>query len=218
MHTARHRKATSHKSNGRKPNARKSGPYPSGPPPSGPLPSGTDKARDTSPAPGLLTLDLWPSPPRAFPADLIVPAHRGAVITAAAWPSPPLIPLAVAEADRKVVRRVQIPRAAIPLPARPEPLVAPAPAPAAAPAAASTPTETSPVPRNRALVARRGGMLDAMGSVLRDSGRWLARLAPGHRRAEETRAKLARAEARLLAMEAQLAALQALQEKLKTQS
>lgn len=206
MHTARHRKAASHRSNGRK----------SGLSSSGPPPLGTGRARDTSPPPDLLALDLRPSPPRAFPADLIVPAHRGAVITAAVWPSPPLIPLAVAEADRKVVRRVQVPRAAVPLPTRPEPLVEPAPAPP--PATASTATETSPVPRNRALVARRGGMLDAMGSVLRDSGRWLARLAPGHRRAEETRAKLARAEARLLAMEAQLAALQALQEKLKAQS
>lgn len=165
-----------------------------------------------------------PAPP-AFPGDLIVPRHRGAVITAAAWPTA-LVPPAndprkasdLKASDLQAVRAAYRTASALPAVA---PVKTPAPKPAepAAPAAASvakapeTRPDLGPIPRERALAPRRQGFIDTIAFVLLDSGRRLARWSSARRKAEETRAKLARAEARLRAMEAQLAALQALQER-----
>jgi hypothetical protein len=62
----------------------------------------------------------------------------------------------------------------------------------------------------------RQGLLDVVAATLGDAGRMLARLLPGGKRSRELRERVARAEARLRAMEAQLAALEALRERVKT--
>jgi len=69
-----------------------------------------------------------------------------------------------------------------------------------------------PLPAARALVARRQGFIDVLAFVLRDSGRRLSRWSSARRRADDLKDKLAKAEARMRAMEAQLSALKALQE------
>lgn len=130
----------------------------------------------------------------AFPADLIVPPHRGPVITAASWPTP--------------VRKPAAPPPVIVLPAprvEPEVDLARAPDPLAEPA---------PIPASRALAVRRQGFIDILAFALRDSGRRLARWSSARRRADDMKDKLAKAEARMRAMEAQLAALRAIQERI----
>jgi hypothetical protein len=86
------------------------------------------------------------------------------------------------------------------------------------PAAVETvePRPAVPLPPARALVARRQGFVDILAFVLRDSGRRLARWSSARRRADEMKEKLARAEARMRAMEAQLAALQAIQQRVRS--
>jgi hypothetical protein len=194
-----------------------------------------------------------------FPADLIVPPHRGAVIAPANWPQPaapqPSLPLsavrrATGKAARKAARRAAAQAAAqaatqaaapvstIPLhqiiaasdaglveparaPARPlsslsalpdhEPIPVPAPI---APVAVSPALPNAGAP-SRALAVRRQGFIDILAFALRDSGRRLARWSSARRRADDIKDKLARAEARMRAMEAQLAALRALQERVR---
>ncbi len=210
----------------------------------------------------------------AFPPDLILPPHRGAIITTAAWPAgmiapalpttPPLrapfiaprgpatLPQSQPDRDRPGhdSRRQEPPRKAPhrDLPPRPgtrtarkaerramiaaeharrsaaaTPEVAaacapPAEMPAAQPLLQPSPPgvhwaaadDRSPLPRHRAPVVPRQGLLDAMAASLGDAGRFLARLLPGSRRSRELRERVARTEARLRAMEAQLAALEAL--------
>lgn len=187
MHKSRHRKAKSAQKP-RNPRSDRTLKQPPGPPP-----------RPADDAPPFL---LRPSAP-AFPADLIVPAARGAVITATSWPQP--VRKAVAApantADLLVAER--------PAPSPVSPIAtadAPVVAPAAAPEAAS-------LPQSRALVVRRQGFIDILAFALRDSGRRLARWSSARRKAEEMKDKLARAEARVRAMEAQLAALRAIQER-----
>ncbi len=228
------------------------------------------------------------APPASFPADTVLPPHRGAVITAASWPAtavpapasasanpPPAHspPAMSRKAAKKAARRaaalartealaapVASPVVALPatqppaIPALPsvEQLIIEPPAEAAesppspqdeaacpavqteiecAPALAlpsepdacaepSAPVEvaTSPevaLPTARALVPRRQGFIDILAFVLRDSGRRLSRWSSARRRADDMKAKLAKAEARMRAMEAQLAALQALQERVR---
>ena len=190
-----------------------------------------------------------------FPADLVIPPHRGAVITPASWPQPDL-PLSAGrrptgKAARKAARRAAAqaaahaatraataPVAIIPLQqvvalsaADPvEPARAPArplsslsalpdhePIPVPAPNAAAADTRTSPEAGapGRALAVRRQGFIDILAFALRDSGRRLARWSSARRRADDMKNKLARAEARMRAMEAQLAALRALQERVR---
>ncbi|NMN07024.1 MULTISPECIES: hypothetical protein [unclassified Novosphingobium] len=236
----------------------------------------------------------------AFPADLILPPHRGAIITTAAWPAgmipaplpatPPLrapfimprVPATNPQGQpdreapgrdprrqdpqrktphrdlpprpgtrtaRKAQRRAMIEaelarravaaaRAAAPAAAesapppgrqRTSPAVARqrATAPASGMAAASAPAapppsvqwvgpdDRSPLPRHRAPAMPRQGLLDALAASLGDAGRLLASLLPGRKRSRELRERVARAEARLRAMEAQLAALEALRERVK---
>jgi hypothetical protein len=142
-----------------------------------------------------------PSP--VFPADLIVPPHRGAVITATAWPLP-------------------VPPRARPASVQPQ-AVKPALAPALSADIASLPIATepdrpdpvAPLPASRALVPRRQGFIDVLAFALRDSGRRLARWSSTRRRADDLKDKLAKAEARMRAMEAQLAALRAIQERVR---
>ncbi|WP_353226568.1 hypothetical protein [Novosphingobium sp.] len=205
---------------------------------------------------------LRPGTPAApgFPADLIVPPHRGAVITPASWPQP-AVPLSgvrrsTGKAARKAARRAAAqaeaqaatraataPVATVALhqivalsaaepveparaPARPlsslygaslsalpdhEPIPVPAPIAAMADARAS-PDAGAP---GRALAVRRQGFIDILAFALRDSGRRLARWSSARRRADDMKDKLARAEARMRAMEAQLAALRALQERVR---
>jgi hypothetical protein len=71
------------------------------------------------------------------------------------------------------------------------------------------------LPAARALVPRRQGFVDILAFMLRDSGRRLSRWSSAKRRADEMKTKLAKAEARMRAMEAQLAALQALQARVR---
>ena len=201
-----------------------------------------------------------------FPADLIVPPHRGAVITEAAWPKgapaapgaartkaappPGMSRKAAKKAARRAaaIERAQAARsqAVVPLqifaadgPAsaeppslpdgpslphvRAEPECAPAltlsPEPEAqeprtAPDHGPLPCE-APLPAARALVPRRQGFVDILAFMLRDSGRRLSRWSSAKRRADEMKTKLAKAEARMRAMEAQLAALQALQARVR---
>lgn len=170
---------------------------------------------------------LKPGAPPRFPADLIVPPHRGPVITAAPWPLPVAMPPQPSSSEpsqarapgRKAARNAERRAAAL---ARAEAVVPPSnealmivPAPKVdAPVPEAVAPET-PLPPSRALVPRRRGFVDAIAFVLRDSGRRLARWSSAQRRAEEMKEKLARAEARMRAMEAQLAALQALQERVR---
>jgi len=78
------------------------------------------------------------------------------------------------------------------------------------------PAPDMPLPAGRALVARRQGFVDVIAFALRDSGRRLARWSSARRRADDMKEKLVRAEARMRAMEAQLAALQALQDRVRS--
>ncbi len=192
-----------------------------------------------------------PAPP-GFPADQIVPPHRGAVITAASWPTTAIPepvdtpehprPAMSRKAARKAARRAaavaraqnaafraseaqliiapppaeaepQIEAEAEPqtehvpvlcVDVEPEPIVEPVPEIVTAP--------EIPLPAARALVARRQGFIDVLAFVLRDSGRRLSRWSSARRRADDLKDKLAKAEARMRAMEAQLSALKALQE------
>jgi len=192
-------------------------------------------------------LRLGAQPPPGFPADLIVPPHRGAVITAASWPPPavskpvepahalaqPLCPGMSRKAARKATRRAAaVARAAADaVPSTADLIIVAAPVePECAPALARpsgsgvrmdpAPAEIMagpevPLPSPRALGPRRQGFIDILAFVLRDSGRRLSRWSSAKRRADDMKDKLARAEARLRAMEAQLSALQALQERVR---
>jgi hypothetical protein len=203
------------------------------------------------------------TPAQCFPADLIVPPHRGAVITAAAWPGngvpAPIDDAAIAhgapgrsgisrKAAKKAARRAAAreraqalagrtaqpssPPDRVSLPAvriepecvpalallpEPEPLVL-RPAPVEPAPIQVMPDAPAPLPTARALVPRRQGFVDVLAFMLRDSGRRLSRWSSARRRADEMQEKLAKAEARMRAMEAQLAALQALQQRLRTSS
>jgi hypothetical protein len=202
------------------------------------------------------------TPPQTCPADLIVPPHRGAVITASDWPAPGLALLVEpspelhtpelnqpqpkrpgAKAARKAARRA----AALARAQRPAAALSPAAAPLCPdpptqpfvrdkpecaqvlalppePAAVEeppAPVEVAlrpdvPLPSTRALVPRRQGFIDILAFALRDSGRRLARWSSARRRADDMKDKLAKAEARMRAMEAQLAALQAIQQRVRT--
>jgi hypothetical protein len=138
----------------------------------------------TPPEPPFL---LRPGTSPAFPADLIVPPHRGAVITSMLWE--------------------------VPIPVAREPLRRPRPAPEPAPPV-DPPEALAPLPAARAPALRPQGFVDIIAFVLRDSGRRLARWSRARHRQEVTD-KLARAEARMRAMEAQLAALQALRDRVR---
>ena len=198
------------------------------------------------------------APPRNFPADLVVPPHRGAVITASPWPLPavpaPIEPAAGSarpphaqqsqKAARKAARRAaaqarahqhdaarcagqiippSYPDNAETIPVRDAPECHQAlslpPDPAArvdrpAPAEVAHHPDV-PLPSARALVPRRQGFIDVLAFALRDSGRRLARWSSARRRADDMKDKLARAEARMRALEAQLAALQAIRQRVR---
>jgi hypothetical protein len=160
--------------------------------------------------------------PSGFPGDLIVPPHRGAVITSALWPQDgAVLPVAMgrkalrnAERRAAAVARVAAVASAVedliilPVLAEPEVVVPVLPP-------AEVLSASQPLPAGRALVARRQGFVDVIAFALRDSGRRLARWSSARRRADDMKQKLARAEARMRAMEAQLAALQALQDQVR---
>jgi hypothetical protein len=221
----------------------------------------TPAARDS----GAFMLRDGGAPAPGFPADLIVPPHRGAVITEAAWPNgapaaPGLGRKAAKKAERRAaaIERAQAARAVavVPLqsfaadgpasaePPSPEPPSAEPPSPPdgpslphvraepeCAPALTLSPEREmqeprtapdhgplpreAPLPAARALVPRRQGFVDILAFMLRDSGRRLSRWSSAKRRADDMKAKLAKAEARMRAMEAQLAALQALQARVR---
>jgi hypothetical protein len=189
------------------------------------------------------------APPHGFPSDLIVPAHRGAVITPTPWPNAPERRPGRKAAKREARKAAAIARtqAAAPQPAvepvtvikpvdvppiaagpvRSEPEAGPpvatgftlaafaaaVPAMEVQPSALELPA-TTPLPAGRALVVQRQGFIDVLATVLRSSGLRLARWSSARRRADELKDKLAKAEARLRAMEAQMAALQAIQQRL----
>jgi hypothetical protein len=195
--------------------------------------------------------------PPTFPADLIVPPHRGAVITTAPWPLPaepsgPVAPMGRKAARRAARRAAALARTAASSPPSTEDLIILAaqadpagdpPSPSddsilpvvwcepecgpalSLPSGADALVEPAPaeiiagsdvpLPSTRALVPRRQGFIDILAFALRDSGRRLSRWSSARRRADDMKDKLARAEARMRAMEAQLAALQALQERVR---
>jgi hypothetical protein len=181
--------------------------------------------------------------PPGFPADQIIPPHRGAVITAASWPvnavpepaqapqppRPGMSRKAAKRAERRAaaVARAQNAafRASEDLLITDEPVETIVQAGSAAVAVVPVEPEPAadqlievsrdpevPLPAARALVARRQGFIDVLAFALRDSGRRLSRWSSARRRADDLKDKLAKAEARMRAMEAQLSALKALQE------
>jgi hypothetical protein len=200
------------------------------------------RAKSASPAPevrpnrqelGFMLRHGAPSPP-AFPLDLIVPPHRGAVITAAAWPVS-MVPLATqhmpvdratpcrkpsASAENRARKRHR-PAEAAAVVVRPEvqTLAAEAPARVAEPVTARLPSPCldtdAPIPSGRALTVRRHGFVDVLAHVLRESGRRLARWSARKRREQDMREELARANARMRALESQLEALEALRERVR---
>eukprot|EP01037_Dinobryon_pediforme_P001766 gene1766-1796_t len=146
-----------------------------------------------------------------FPADLIVPPHRGAVITTAPWPQPAKAAPAC-DPVMKPAPAQSLPPTVMPVLATPEPAI---PAPLSARPLSALSESHAPIPASRALVPRRQGFIDVLAFALRDSGRRLARWSSARRRAEDMKDKLAKAEARMRAMEAQLAALRAIQERVR---
>jgi hypothetical protein len=184
------------------------------------------RARNAKPAPPVKTgreeltfmLRHGAPPPPAFPADLIIPAHRGAVITAAAWPAVMVPPVGKAKPKRRVARpaaKAPAPPEHTPLPKIPEPerapalALPPAPEPVLKPDAPAESMEM-PIPRDRALVVRRQGLADVISHVLIEAGVRLARWSARRRRAEVERKRIRAAVAKHRAMVAQLEALEAL--------
>lgn len=174
---------------------------------------------------------LLAAPPvAAFPHDLILPPHRGAIISTAAWPAG-LVPAPQGAARQGMAARsLQAPTVSLP----PRSERAPNPPPdgarqhvgrgsdAVVPAAPVlvdmpllAPDDRAPLPRNRAPAPVRQGLLVAVAASLGDAGRFLAGLIPGSRRARDLRERVARTEARLRAMEAQLAALEAVRARVR---
>ena len=176
-----------------------------------------------------------------FPDDLIVPAHRGPVITSVAWPVG-LVPLAApalpsAKAARRT-RKAQAARVQTPVtmpPPRPvvQPRPLPQPASERAPALSLPPAPVppapgdhpamsdaeTPIPRARALTVRRQGFVEVLAHALAQSliaaGVRLSRWSASRRRAEAERERVARANARHRALLAQLDALQALRDRVR---
>lgn len=164
---------------------------------------------------------LLAAPPvAAFPHDLILPPHRGAIISTAAWPAG-LVPAPQGAARQGMAARsLQAPTVSLP----PRPERAPNPPPdgarqhvgrgsdAAVPAAPVRSEERSVV---EAPFLVDMALLVAVAASLGDAGRFLAGLIPGSRRARDLRERVARTEARLRAMEAQLAALEAVRARVR---
>jgi len=201
--------------------------------------------------------------PPAFPAGLIIPAPRGAMITAVPWPDvgggragvsarsaprskgaqPAKVRKSKAPKHRaatsRKARRTDKPAVTLTTPLAQEApvpmmtvdlldralavkpalaedalILKPTPRPAGA-AATSTP---DPIPRSKALApARSTALLDIIGYWLRDAGNWLVRRNMSRRQAEE-RTRMARASARLHALQSQHEALEALQETAKMEA
>lgn len=186
---------------------------------------------------------LLAAPPvAAFPHDLILPPHRGAIISTAAWPAGLVPAPQVAARQGMAARSLQAPK--VSLPPRPERAPNPPPdgarqhvgrgsdvvvpatpvcseerpvveAPFLVDMALLAPDDRAPLPRNRAPAPVRQGLLGAVAASLGDAGRFLAGLIPGSRRARDLRDRVARTEARLRAMEAQLAALEAVRARVR---
>ncbi|MBB3859656.1 hypothetical protein GGQ88_000896 [Novosphingobium hassiacum] len=198
--------------------------------------------------------------PPAFPAGLIVPPPRGAVIATVPWPAPARVESALITLPAKPARKPSGPRKArkarksaarkhrsasgkqkrtrqvamithdkqeatapmitadlldraLAMQATPVEAaviaVPPTPAPAAAPTLAAGVT---PIPRSHAVAQHRStALLDVIGYWLRDAGRRLLRWGQPRHRAK-ARVQVARANARLRAMQSQVEALEALRE------
>ncbi|MEO0031171.1 MAG: hypothetical protein RIS94_929 [Pseudomonadota bacterium] len=163
---------------------------------------------------------LRPDAPSAFPLDLIVPPHRGPVITAVAWPVglvPQGAPTLPPRKARSHAARAETPVTVPPprsgrTPAPALPLAPPALAPADPPAA---PFVEAPIPRARALAVRRQGFVEVLAQALIATGVRLSRWSARQRQAEVERRRLARANARHRALVAQLDALEALRERVQ---
>lgn len=199
--------------------------------------------------------------PPAFPAGLIVPPPRGAVIATVPWPLAALPESALITAPATPSRKASTPRKSAPrkprknaarkhraasrnvkpkvqvasvAPDKPEatapmltadlldralamqappveetaPVAPSSPAPAANPLAAGV----TPIPRFRAIAQHRStALLDVIGCWLRDAGRWLTRWGRARQKAE-ARTQVARANARLRALQSQVEALDALRD------
>ena len=161
------------------------------------------------------------APPPAFPADLIVPPHRGAVITAAAWPAM-MVPLGAPVMPPKQPRKA---KASPAVPARPDASEIERAHALALPPATElpqtddlrpTPVAETPIPRALALTVRRQGFVDVLADSLIAMGVRLARWSASRRRAHAERERIVRANARHRAMVAQMDALKALRERIKT--
>ncbi|WP_428331805.1 hypothetical protein [Novosphingobium sp.] len=156
-----------------------------------------------------------------FPADWVVPPHRGAVITSGFLLQGEAVPAAIGrKALRNAERRAAAQaRAAMAAPTAEQLIIMAAIPELSAPLAEAVRPEpvtiAEPIPAGRALVPHRRGFVDVIAFALRDSGRRLARWSSARRRADDMKEKLVRAEARMRAMEAQLAALQELQDRVR---
>ncbi len=202
--------------------------------------------------------------PPAFPAGLIVPPPRGAVIATVPWPAPASLESALivlpakplrkpASARRSAPRKPRKPRKsaarkpraaprrpkhaaqvasiapdkqeatvpmltadlldrALAMQATPEETAATAAPPPPAPAAPPLAAGVTPIPRSRAIAQHRSNaLLDVIGYWLRDAGRWLTRWGKARQKAQ-ARTQVARANARLRALQSQVEALDALRE------
>jgi hypothetical protein len=166
-------------------------------------------------------------PPQAFPADVVIPPHRGSSPCVIEMP-PPLVRAAApvrpapkrkaAKRKKKAVqrrRKVAAKPPVIALPQRSEPLALPEPAiDIAAWSALAPPQPAQPLPRSRAVALHRsGGMLDALavwlGTRTWQLWRRLGRLEL--RRSAQGNAELQRLRAENERLRLQLEALLALQ-------
>ena len=208
MHKVRNRKGKSARAKARAPDTVQavavSPGYPAGPP-------GRPAAAPRSSRDDIAFMLRQNAASPVFPADLIVPPHRGALVTATPWPQPAKAAPACTPVMKPAPAK-SLPSTVMPIPATPEPAI---PAPLSARPLPTLSESHAPIPASRALVPRRQGFIDVLAFALRDRGRRLARWSSARRRAEDMKDKLAKAEARMRAMEAQLAALRAIQERVR---
>lgn len=185
---------------------------------------------------------LRSSNPPAFPAHLILPPPRGAVISTVSWPETPVAKRSTApKKPRKAAKSrkaaakggarktaakltTKPPRASTPmttpdlldraLAIQPAPEL-PAPEPhfrsAPEPLRTASGAPETPLPRSKApAIARSGGLIEAIGNWLRQTGNLLARWRARRRHTPAERLQLAQAAARQRALQSQFEALEAL--------
>lgn len=179
-----------------------------------------------------------PNPP-AFPAHLILPPPRGAVISTMPWPEAPAAKRQTAsKKPRKVAKTrktaakggsrksvvkpvIATPKAAMPMTTHDllDRALAVQPAPEADFRSAPKPLRTAPAAPEAALarakapaIVRSGGLIEAIGNWLRHTGNILTRWRARRRQTPTERRHLSEAAARQRALQSQFEALEALGE------